>query len=76
MFHSNLHHMETAAEHLTQMLPPAFRDDVSLSTLLRSDELYLVLVLPPHLSHLRNRLPSVVDGVHVLYQVAEPLSLN
>jgi hypothetical protein len=76
MFHNDIHHMESAAERLSQMLPAASRDDVSVSTLRRADEMILVVVLPVRLSHLRTRLPAAVDGVRVIYQVSDPLSLN
>lgn len=77
MHQRNLHHVAAAAAHLSELLPPSGRDDVSVSTYLRRpDELVLMVVLPPNLSHMRNRLPKVIDGVEVLYQVADPLKLN
>lgn len=69
--------MSIAAQHLSDMLPATSRDAVSMSTLRRRpDELLLVVVLPRELSHLRNRLPEIVDGIQVVYQVAEPPTLN
>ncbi|WP_219724588.1 hypothetical protein [Burkholderia pseudomallei] len=66
-----------AAQHLSEMLPVASRDAVSVSTFQRrGDDTVLVVVLPRNLGYLRNRLPELVDGVKVIYQVAEPLTLN
>ncbi|MCO4875788.1 hypothetical protein VOI32_15575 [Paraburkholderia caribensis] len=48
-----------------------------MSTLRRNrDETVLLVVLPRALAHLRNRLPQAIDGVDVVYQVADPLTLN
>lgn len=69
--------LSLAAAHLSDMLPLASRDTVSMSTLRRNrDETVLLVVLPRALAHLRNRLPQAIDGVDVVYQVADPLTLN
>lgn len=77
MYRNDLRHMAEAAEHLSALLPPASRDAVSVSThLRRPNHLILMVILPKRLSHLRNRLPNVIDGVEVVYQVSDPLALN
>ena len=73
----NLQSLSIAAEHLANMLPLASRDLVSMSTLRRhSDEMVLLVVLPRNLAHLQLRLPESIDGVHVVYEVGDPPTLN
>lgn len=77
MFRNDPRHVAEAAEHLSALLPPATRDDVSVSTYLRRpDQMILMVILPTRLSHLRRRLPNTIDGVEIAYQVSDPLSLN
>lgn len=76
MFPHEVSQMKVAAEHLAALLPPAARDEVSVSTYRRPNDIVLVVVLPTRLSYMRERLPATVDGIPVIYQISDSLMLN